>query len=300
MAATMTTMPPTTYALPHAQRAHLIRSTRKLGDLLGETPLLVESSAGAQTLFSRSHSRSSSTMSTESRRSARIFMSSPRTSSLGLTAVPAFPDATVHAEASPAATAISRPMLFLRLPPAGSAPSPAAAERTTPLPSPLSPTFGLALNSPGTPPPTLDTSRRRKMAKLMRTLGENVPPELVFPTAAAGLTPKARRRASTLSVPESMRERHLAHKQSAASIAVEEEPDAPFSYPSTVPVQYVTEPARRSMDTSSDSSSEYLLPNPHEGDKYMHRREQGWSGEWGGNVSNMEDVVRSLRGLKTK
>ncbi|KAJ7776348.1 hypothetical protein B0H16DRAFT_1506429 [Mycena metata] len=299
MAATMTTMPPTTHALPHAQRAHLIRSTRKLGDLLGETPLLVESSAGAQTLFSRSHSRSASTMSTESKRSARIFMSSPRTSSLGLGAVPAFGDATVHAESSPAPTTISRPMLFLRLPAAGSPPSPAAAERMTPLPSPLSPTFGLALNSPATPPPTLDTSRRRKMAKLMRTLGENVPPELVFPTAPTS-TPKAHRRASTLSVPESMRERHLARKRSTTSIAVEEEADAPFSYPSTVPVEYFEEPVRRSIETSSDSSGEYLLPHGHEDDKHMHRREQGWSGEWGGKVSNMEDVVRSLRGLKMK
>jgi hypothetical protein len=32
----------------------------------------------------------------------------------------------------------------------------------------------------------------------------------------------------------------------------------------------------------------------------MHRTHRDWSGEWGGKVANMEDVVRGLRELKTK
>ncbi|KAJ7164334.1 hypothetical protein C8R46DRAFT_311169 [Mycena filopes] len=298
MAATMTTMPPTTHALPQAQRAHLIRSARKLGDLLGETPLLVESST---TAAQRSHSRSASSMSTTSRRSARIYMASPRTSSLGL---------ATHAAAAPAPqapTAPSRPMLFLNLPPAAATPTHAPAPTAAPLPSPLSPTFGLTLNSPTTPTPTPtpaphDPSRRRKMAKLMRTLGENVPPELVFPTAAA------RRRASMPAV--SMRDGRLPHARAhspAASIPVQDEPDAPFSYPSTVPVQYEyhledeeewQEPARRSTDTAAPGA--YLLPRAAQGDGCMRRKEREWSGEWTGGASNMDDVMRSLRGLKMK
>jgi hypothetical protein len=37
-----------------------------------------------------------------------------------------------------------------------------------------------------------------------------------------------------------------------------------------------------------------------QGDVSLHRHEHGWSGEWGGNVENMDEVMRSLRGLKAK
>ncbi|KAJ7459222.1 hypothetical protein FB451DRAFT_1563647 [Mycena latifolia] len=148
-------MPPTTHALPQTHRAHLIRSTRKVGALLGETPLLLDPT----------HSRSSSVESTssiESKRSGRIFRGSPappRSSSL------AAAEGNTARAASPAPT---RPLLYLRLAPTPRPTSLAAPSPCTPAFSPLTPTF----------PPPVD--RRRKMAKLVRTLGQNVPPELVF------------------------------------------------------------------------------------------------------------------------
>ncbi|KAJ7931003.1 hypothetical protein B0H13DRAFT_1960091 [Mycena leptocephala] len=188
-----TTMPPTTHALPHEQRLRLMRSTRKLGALLGETPLLVESILPSS--FMTSHSRA---MSTEPTRSGRLY--------LGAGQVEA------HMEAA-GSTPIPRPLLFGASHP-----------------------FSLSLNSPSTP--TAESTRRRRMAKLVRTLGENVPPEL----------------------------------------------DVPFSYPSTVP--YV--PEGRSSSDSFVSASTHIST------------EQGWSGEWGGDVANMDDVVRNLRSLKLR
>ncbi|KAJ7771303.1 hypothetical protein DFH07DRAFT_914014 [Mycena maculata] len=233
-------MPPTTHALPHAHRLRLMRSTRKLGALLGETPLVVETSPTPAS-FTPALSRSASMMSTDSKRSGRLFTAG-HASALGLSAAP-----PGHGESS----SVTRPMLFLRLP--GGSGSTTPAERT-PLPSPLSPTFSLALNSPSTPP--ADVSRRRKMAKLARTLGENVPPELVFPTSQ---TSKGRRRASTLCVPASTHELR-----------------------------------RRGADLAREDSVGSLHP------AYAGEPEKGWSGEWGGSVGNMEDVVSRLRGLKVK
>ncbi|KAJ7328064.1 hypothetical protein DFH08DRAFT_884417 [Mycena albidolilacea] len=283
MAAPM--MPPTTHVLPHAQRLRLMRSTRKLGALLGETPLLVDSSPAAANSFSPAHGRSASTMSTGTKSSGRLYLSAPHSPSLCL--------GESHDDSC--AAHISRPRLLLHLPSSGRS-SPVPTERG----SPLSATFSLSLNSPVTPTFSVDTDRRRKMAKVMRTLGENVPPELVFPASASAPAPqpKARRRASTLSVPESMRERA----------------DSAASHPSLVEsLSYPSAPFRASSDTlaSADtrpsvSSQEPLLPprsqTPHvDGhEDGMHRTHRDWSGEWGGKVANMEDVVRGLRELKMK
>ncbi|KAJ6500995.1 hypothetical protein DFH09DRAFT_1336147 [Mycena vulgaris] len=118
-------MLPTTHTLPSTHRAHLIRSTHKLGTLLLDQ----------ESTFSRGHTPSNSisslrsSSSSDSKRAGRIF---------------------------PAACA------------AGSAPEPSAPTRPH---LPLSPAF------------TPSGDRRRKMAKLVRTLGQNVPPELVFSSA---------------------------------------------------------------------------------------------------------------------
>ncbi|KAF8209030.1 hypothetical protein K438DRAFT_1811616 [Mycena galopus ATCC 62051] len=282
-----TTMPPTTHALPHSQRLRLMRSTRKLSALLGETPLLVENSAPCSTSCTPTHSRSASAMVADSRPSGHIYMASaalPCPSSLNLR-----PQNQVVHPAS-ASTQLARPMLLLHLPAACGSPS--STERT-PLQSPLSSTFSLALNSPATPTFPVVDPRRRKMAKVMRTLGENVPPELVFPTSPN------RRRASTLSVPNSILERGLAHPDKSSSMGL---------FPVEAQFDHIShQESRPSIDTladsadthASESSGDHLLPY-WQVDRHMHRKEQGWSGEWGGNVSNMEEVVRTLRGLKIK
>ncbi|KAJ7148210.1 hypothetical protein C8R46DRAFT_1231222 [Mycena filopes] len=170
--ATTTTLPPTTHALPSTHRAHLIRSTRKLGNILGETPLLLDPHPSSS---SHSHSRSSSVSSissTDSRRSGRIFADAPRSSSFAPADTASLSSSNDDAPRSKSSMDAPRPMLFLRL----------AAQRplsSVSLVSPRSPAF--ALDSPITP--TFAVDRRKKMAKLTRTLGANVPPELVFSSA---------------------------------------------------------------------------------------------------------------------
>ncbi|KAJ7894834.1 hypothetical protein B0H14DRAFT_3426442, partial [Mycena olivaceomarginata] len=84
-----------------------------------------------------------------------------------------------------------RPSLVLRVP-----------DTFAPLPSPLSPGFSPTLMSPTSPLEEPDR-RRQRLAKVSRTLGETVPPELIFTTNPQI---KRRRRASTLVLPESMLE----------------------------------------------------------------------------------------------
>ncbi|KAJ7835128.1 hypothetical protein B0H14DRAFT_3461608 [Mycena olivaceomarginata] len=273
MAAPM--MPPTTHVLPHAQRLRLMRSTRKLGALLGETPLLVDSSPAAANSFSPAHGRSASTMSTGTKSSGRLYLSAPHSPSLCL--------GESHDDSC--AAHISRPRLLLHLPSSGRS-SPVPTERG----SPLSPTFSLSLNSPVTPTFSVDTDRRRKMAKVMRTLGENVPPELVFPASASASAPrpKARRRASTLSVPESMRERTDIALVSICALPRLVGHACVCGY-TALRVLAGAPPAAALTGTAGGRDEDG-----------MHRTHRDWSGEWGGKVANMEDVVRGLRELKTK
>ncbi|KAJ6469603.1 hypothetical protein C8R47DRAFT_1077989 [Mycena vitilis] len=162
----MTTLPPTTHDLPQTHRKHLINSTRKLGALLGETPHLIEP-RGYHSAHSSITSISSvaSGDSGVSKRSGRIFAGAqPRSSSLA----PADPrlasdDLSMKSSRSEA----PRPLLLLRL----ASPRPVSM-------APMSPTIPI---SPLTP--TFVVDRRKKMAKLVRTLGTNVPPELVFSAA---------------------------------------------------------------------------------------------------------------------
>jgi hypothetical protein len=133
----------------------------------------------------------------------------------------------------------------------------------------------------------------------VQTLGENVPPELVFPPARKG-----RKRSSTVSVPEYTaaagaavvgRRRHaremsrtLKHAASSTSLGARPVEIEPFSYPSLIPVSsFDVDPAAPPLPIPTDT-------------RHMHRREVGWSGEWSGSVRNMEDVVRGLRDLRLK
>ncbi|KAJ7909956.1 hypothetical protein B0H13DRAFT_2013294 [Mycena leptocephala] len=160
-------IPPTTYSLPHAQRVRLLRSTRKVESILGETPLLADSVCS-----------STATLQTVSK------------------------DAPSFAAASTTQSrASSRPVLIVRLPSVSS-----IGPGTTN--SPLSATSGISFNSPVSALPTPraaaeeEMTRRRKMAaKLSRTLGENIPPELVLPsTSNSGPTRRPRRASSMTSL----------------------------------------------------------------------------------------------------
>ncbi|KAK7462906.1 hypothetical protein VKT23_007485 [Stygiomarasmius scandens] len=132
--------------LDYEQRQKLLKSTRKLQALLGTTPVI-----------------ESDTSSYSNRRNAKFSLS-----------------------LAPASTATRS--LVLRL---GSIPSSLAAPPPpSQPPSPLSPTFSnnsisrsaSVMSKISTPPVDV---RRKKMAKLARTLGENIPPELVFPESSS-------------------------------------------------------------------------------------------------------------------
>ncbi|KAJ7110961.1 hypothetical protein C8R44DRAFT_742735 [Mycena epipterygia] len=151
--------------LAHSQRARLMRSVRKVEALLGETPL-----------FATTNDPSSIPTSHYTASSANPSVRGPG-----------------------AARESNRPVLFVRMPTGTSIASGAH-------PSPLSPTSGISLNSssPATPSAAVmaaeeETGRRRKVAKLSRTFGENVAPELVFSAASDAARIRRLRGASTLS-----------------------------------------------------------------------------------------------------
>ncbi|KAJ6566780.1 hypothetical protein B0H19DRAFT_1374204 [Mycena capillaripes] len=265
----MTTILSPSDTLPYSQRLRLIRSIRKLGDLLTETSQLVEAPPPLP-----QHSRNNS-------------MSSPVHNTTWSGSPPRTPG-QMTSEESPS----SRNFFSLHLPKLLS------GDRT-PFSSPLSPTFTLSLNSPSTPVVDPETLKERKLAKVVQTLGENVPPELVFPPPAR----KGRKRSSTVTVAEYTaadkravvaagatvvgRRRHarevsrtLKHAASSTSLRppVHNTDLEPFSYSTFVPVPWSGAPVTSIEHTGTG----------------MHRKEAGWSGEWSGSVQNMEDVVRGL------
>ncbi|KAJ7668063.1 hypothetical protein B0H17DRAFT_1088307 [Mycena rosella] len=157
---------PHTIALPQTDRAHLIRSTRKLGAFLGETPLVDDSRSHSPT---SSVSSVSSTESTASKRSGRIFAPALKRSS-SIVDPHSNPNPKFNMNININARH-ERPTLYLHLAAPTSTASPISP--TSPTFSPREPSFGPA------------STRRRKMAKLARTLGRDVPPALVFSNADA-------------------------------------------------------------------------------------------------------------------
>ncbi|KAF5367278.1 hypothetical protein D9615_010463 [Tricholomella constricta] len=131
--------PPTTNALSPGQRTRLLRSSKKLGRILGTTPHFVDAVPDDDKSFCSSSSASSS--SRASIDSAPAPAHHPR-----LTRKP--------------------PMLRLAL---GPCPSPPSSDS----PSPTDISFTI---------PTPANARRRKMDRLRRTLGDDVPLRLVFPS----------------------------------------------------------------------------------------------------------------------
>ena len=225
LTATYYAPPPTFNTLDGRQRARLIRSTRKLGDVLGTTPLLVEEEYDLRhkplPISPPSRDRK--------RRQGSIFefpppsgpypynyASSSANSSVSSLALPRSSldsnqsDASAHSASSlPTPKSFSRHVrekskgkrtplptpLVLRL---NAVPLPPSDPRVQP-PTPdtgatLTPsnllsvphTTGLSLpvtpTTPRTPStPTVTETRRKRLAKLKRTLGENVPAELIMP-----------------------------------------------------------------------------------------------------------------------
>ena len=200
--------------------------------------------------------------------------------------------------------------------------------------SPTSSCFNMLSTTTSTrPPPDLSfDAKRRKLAKLERFLGENIPPELVFPT-----TPTTHLQRST-SVLDSGSRGRVSHKPSR-SLPTSQTP-APLNLstvpgraaaaptPTTPQLQSAREPGTRvedqstarpqSMTTVPSPTMPTVPTQPARGtsldgppfqktaepettpvDQRRYRKEgKGWSGEW--NVKDMERVANALRGLKAR
>ncbi|ESK84403.1 hypothetical protein Moror_10146 [Moniliophthora roreri MCA 2997] len=314
---TETTTTTTAHHLSHSQRTRLIRSTRKLGSLLGTTPQVID----------------------EEPRTPRG--SFDRKSKLG--------SAGKHGGQTPLP-----PPLVLRLQavPRGSSsnsnPSSSSSPSITlqvPL-SPLSPTLeSLNRDSPQCPLPPSPSSisypapydiRRKKMAKLTRTLGENIPPELVFQSSSPRPAKKFSRSWSveslkTADLPLSLKAEpvELDFVVRVSSSSEESSTWKPQIQPrsSSLRVRSRTQSISRSRRddrscspgsksssswrrghgyTPSESQTGFLSSSSsweddcweleEDPNAYGRKKEREWSGEW--NQKDMGDVLRKLRNLK--
>ncbi|KAJ7050659.1 hypothetical protein C8F01DRAFT_1377421 [Mycena amicta] len=324
--------------LPPKQRMQLLRTTRKLEAVLGEIPVVIDASEISLPPLSPSaspHARS------KSMDDGKVSVPDVAAVHIGPSSVslPNLLSALKRLRYSHGPSVHARPVLVIELPTKldehmlSSEPSLSPAPLSPVLPSPITPTDANSDTSANLP----DFRLRKMSAKVSRTLGENVPSSLLFPALPPAppptpdssapsslISPKDRRRASTLSVPESIRER--LRSVSRASISSIPLPPMPTSSVvdgattalsrsvSTISAKSKSPPKhtrlrrpsisasiaslRSTASQSTGSAASYrrdLLSND------THRREMAWSGEWGGaDVHNMQDVVRELRELKLK
>ncbi|TFK64797.1 hypothetical protein BDN72DRAFT_251901 [Pluteus cervinus] len=274
-------LPPTSNNLDHEQRARLIRSTRKLGALLGTTPCLVEETAPAP------RRSTSSTISRPAIPPTFIAQSNPAKEWVYV-ALPGQSHASPSSSRSssldcerPTHTEPSRPGSPSRKPSSSSraksrpAPQPLLLRlQTNPIssnssqrpPSPLSPTFSVTtVNSVPGPAPTYRSAsdlRRKRMAKLTRTLGENIPPELVFGTDSTSTSNLCS--SSTDDVPpttirrkRSLLTKHVSSKSHGGPIkSILTTNSSTTSLPSTIsPITTATTTTTTSLSTSHSSHS---------------------------------------------
>ena len=259
-------LPPTTNILGSQQRLRLMRSTRKLGAVLGTTPYLLENDVSFAVLplgktTSRVLKRQGSLFTHHQSSSLSVTSSSTSTTSLHS---PSASSITLPQSVSPGTQSIESlpknppglsstrrcrpgdkvPQLYLRLHPVPVSPIDDRVASSLP-PTPCTP-------SPPTPitpsVPDVAEVRRKRMAKLARHLGENIPAELVFASESA---PKL----ATISA-------NCRTRRRAQSVDV-----------------MPTEAARISNNRPS-----------------LGRSRQEWVGEW--NRSNIKDVQKELRNLK--
>lgn len=264
---------PTTNTLDSQQRARLIRSTRKLGALLGTTPYLLEGDGFSVTLIQIGGGKLKKRTPTALKRQGSIF-SHHQTQSLSLTPSSSMSSLSLHTvdpgsdgtqDPRSAEITAARPLgisrgrscraadkprpLYLRLNPVPVSPTDTRFASFPPSPTGCPPTSDLP-STPCTPnfsaPDPADV-RRKRMAKLTRHLGENIPPELVPPTC---------------SIPK--RSVSQRHRQQSMSVSIPTPNDTPFA-----PIPSVSSLVR----------------------------DQDWVGHW--NRSDIRDVQKELRNLRT-
>jgi len=215
-------LPPTINTLNSQQRLRLMRSTRKLGAVLGTTPYLLENDMSFAILpLGKSTSRTlkrqgsifthhqTSSLSVTSTSTSSSHYPSPSVSSVTLPqSVAPSTQSTESLPMNPPGLSRTRrhrsgdkvPQLYLRLNTVPVSPTDSRVASSLP-PTPCTP-------SPPTPitpfVPDITEIRRKRMAKLARHLGENIPAELVFASESASkpaaISPNCRTRRRTQSV----------------------------------------------------------------------------------------------------
>ncbi|KAI9511522.1 hypothetical protein F5148DRAFT_1373814 [Russula earlei] len=274
------------------QRARVLRSSRKVGAVLGTTPFLVES-CGTTVRAKLSHaSKLDDTppfpMPTYIKHHHRHFSvcQKPQASSESLpipslSRVASSSKESLLTASDESTEELAVPWVFTARPqyPGGNTSRPIILFNPVPLsssdartddaplsPSPLSPNAELPPLTPTTPmEPSRAEARRRKMARVVRTLGERVPPELVFRSSDTDLpmkspVPTVRPASRTRSAPKN-------HRPRSASVG------------STTQWQRLLE-----------------LPAPIFSSSSKAPEDQRWVGEW--NRRNMAQVQRELRSLR--
>ncbi|KIJ21362.1 hypothetical protein PAXINDRAFT_164886 [Paxillus involutus ATCC 200175] len=275
-------LPPTTNTLDSHQRARLMRSTRKLGAVLGTTPYLLDNDIPV-TLLPIGKTKKSTSLALK--RQGSIFthhssqslsvasFSSTSTSSLNSSSASAslvsLPQSTVPSVQSTESLSITPPglssvrnhhsaekprPLYLRLNTVSISPTDNRFAPSLP-PTPSRASVSCFPPSPSTPgfssKPEIAEIRRRRMAKLARYLGENIPAELVLASEPAPTT-------SAVSPDQA-----VTRRTRSMSIGYNDT-DAPFAHASKPSVSQVR---------------------------------QNWVGEW--NRSDIREVQKELRILKT-
>jgi len=201
--------PPTSNHLDSNQKSRLIKSTRKLGQVLGTTPHLLESPVeipitlrtSSPTPSTSSSSSAESVKSTKKfRRQGSIFQHSPivhsaSSSASSLTLSDNLPPSSVKFPSMPVSRgsrdAHRPPPLVLHLNPVVVSRDDhrVGAAQCNSLPTPLAPAIDDFPMSPMTPTSNAffhqkkaADAKRKKVNKINRTFGETVPTELIFPT----------------------------------------------------------------------------------------------------------------------
>jgi hypothetical protein len=285
--------PPTSNKLDAAQRARVMRSSRKVGAVLGTTPFLLESCgstvpvmlhrAVTQLDTSRSHSRTQLSHAKYRHRHCSIFEDArasseslppllpSHTASSSKESLLSTSDSSAEADETtmPRMLAVRslhpgvhpRPLILLNPVPRSSSDTHAPSVTHSPITS--------SFDIPPTPTTPVEVSRaevrRRKMARVVRTLGENVPPELVF------------RRSDS----EDLSEKPTSESRSSPRKLTNPKTHRP-----------------RSASVGSDAQWQRLLelPAPVFSSSSRAPEDQRWVGEW--NRRNIAQVQRELRSLR--
>ncbi|KAJ7215534.1 hypothetical protein GGX14DRAFT_696491 [Mycena pura] len=295
-------MPRTTHALQHNQRTRLVRSTRKVGAILGETPLFVDRDPTSPRISMLCAAKTES-----SRRSAYIY--APKR----IASVPEdcpddrnrdrYGDRDLSAEP---AHQHPRPVLAVRVTGPSSGPSTYDDLDSPPASASTTLTFSLVPPAPkSAPSPASTAAAARKMARVVRTLGKGVPPDLVFPPPPS---PSPSRRVSRTRPVLRRRRTASADALESASESDSANANSAFSQPAggvrLQPPPHSPLPA--SPDASADAGAPLDPPPPIGLDRGTHRTEKGWSGEWvttgarPGDMQNMDDVAKRLRAMRLR